>query len=206
MAENIKEAYHVNLGGDSVPDASRRNRIYQYMILYLVVCGILMIEGGYRVAVGYLDVTGARRELAGIKQDFMASHPGETDLQEYAAVLKSKLDADSATISAIEKNLPISVPAMQLIYELMDSAPSNSVLTSFAMLSENEGVTWKCRIVQTVEEQMSPDELVKKWRNSEKIQQYVSNVMMMNLEDGLFVSGQPAMTISCRARLKAGKN
>ena len=194
------EEYHVNLGGDALPNAAQRRRRYQMMLVYFFFCGALLVEGGYRITRGIVDLRRVKRESQAIKAEFRKEYPDQKSISKYAGDLKSKLSSLNKTMEALKKNLPESVPAIQFLSALMDESPPYTDVLTFNM-DKGDVVAWKSRVVLVESDEISASELVRKWRTSPVLGQYVKDIMMIDLDESKFVKGVPAIEITCRAAI-----
>jgi hypothetical protein len=196
--------YHVNLGADAVPSAAKRRFRYRLMLLYFLFCGLLLMEGGYRVTAGLMELRAIRTEQAGINRSFKERYPGKSSLKSYAAELKKELEVLDKTMGSLKKNLPEPVPALELLAALLEESPPYTDILTFDMSADNETVSWRARVALVDNDEVNASKLVRQWRSSELINSYVKDVTMVDLDERKFVKGVPAIEISCRASLKKG--
>lgn len=198
-------SYNVNLAKGLVPNAAERKKRYLIMVLYFGVCGLLLIEGGFRAIADEVAAESARLKTDQLNQAFLSSHPKGGAMKSYATQLNAKVGLNKRHILALEKEFPAEQPLVQALFCLMQDIPPTGKLLSFKSDMTRSEIVFSCELIQVENQSLTPTQLLQCWRDNQPLFQYAESVVLLDLEENLFVKGRPAVKLNCRLKLKPVK-
>jgi hypothetical protein len=195
--------YNINMAKNHVVPASKRRKNFHFMTVYLLFCGLLLVDAAFQAGNVFRQSKETRAMRKSLLENFKEKHPGSTDIPRYIAQLSSQIKKQEAELSALNTAIEPPVPLGPVLHALLKEAPATLQLVSLEMRRDPKApdATFVFHLEPGKGESSEPATWLRKWKEDAELKKYLLNLSLTGRNDNLDVAEQKVTEFRCSAEL-----
>lgn len=193
----MMERYNLNLGRGFCCGGTVRKKYYFWMLCYLLLAGVVLVDGAYQIANRVAEVRDAEAMYSALRSDFAKGHEQADSPKDYLAELKLRLKTQNEKIKALQKLAKPAIPFLPVFFEAQSSLPKSVYMSKFDM--STNAVTLSFYFPTSGEK---PEAFLQRWRENEALNRYLETLEVVSRVSGVEVREAKMIELSCTAALK----
>ena len=194
----MSERYNLILGHDLTCHAPVRRKYYNWMVLYLLFVGVVLIEGTYQIAMRVRDYREAAHASSALRDEASAQHGGAQSLKQ---VMKETIQlgaAQNATLAELSQMSERSIPFLPVLFEVHTTLPKGVKLMSLEMSPDEVSMVYQF----SGEKNSTPELYLAQWRDNVVLNGYLEPLRVEDRDHTEDEGGKRKVQLTCVAVIK----
>jgi hypothetical protein len=167
----------INLIRGRAPGAQARQRILIGMLLYLALCGILLVLLSGNAARRLVETRNLRASLMELESQFQSRHGSEGNLVFYGRSLNSRLDSYARLLEKINLAYSNRTDLARVVLALAAPLPSDARLHGLSLKPDKKILEFDVDFaVESAGETIDASQLIAAWNRDQNLTSQVSRV------------------------------
>jgi hypothetical protein len=175
--------FGINLIRDYTPPPETRRMIFLGMIVYLVVCGVILVFLSHRGASRLVATHGMRLQIGVLENQFRREHPGQNNLLVYGRELKQQMEEFAGKLEAINAVCDQRTDLARILLSLSAPLPRDVNIASVNLDREKGAVEFEVAfLVGEHGEAVDASRLIAAWNSDPALMAQVGRISSMKSE------------------------
>ncbi|MDA0321438.1 MAG: hypothetical protein O2923_01785 [Verrucomicrobia bacterium] len=173
--------YQVNLIGETVLAPRRRRVAHTALVLYLLLCGAVLVVVAYRETRVLIAAIGSRGELSRLDSQFRLGYPGHDTIEEYDQVLDQKLHMTVDSLAAIGDVLDRQTSVSGLMLWLTEPLPAEMFLADFSLEADEHEVRFAIAVPARRQgsDAIEANDLIALWEENPQLMNRIDDLKLL---------------------------
>jgi hypothetical protein len=175
--------FRINLIRDYTPPPETRRMIFMGMVMYLAVCGVILVFLSYRGARRLVAANGMRTQIGVLENQFCREHPGRNNILVYGRELKQQMDEFAGKLATINAVCDQRVDLARILLCLSAPLPKDVNVASVDLDREKGAVEFEVAfLVGERGEAVDASQLIAVWNSDSALMARVGKISSMRSE------------------------